>query len=366
MASSSGSSWRIDAPRNRWRRTGLGSVPGGRIMGATCRGGWLAALYAVVASGAVWAAFPEPVVDANGGTTDRPAGAYSGKRHLSASGDFDGDGHLDEAFLLVGDKVITSYGRDRERFMVSLVVSFGSATKKDTVIWQAASDVESVRQIGMKTAGPGTYTPLCKQRGESCEDGVEEVVLNHDGIYYFYFGATASLYYLPEGAKDSEFERLPLASGSVWAEFPEPAVDANGRMTERPAGAWGSYLGKRDLSASGDFDGDGHLDEAFFLVGDKVIVSNGRFRERLTVSLVVSFGSETRKDTVIWQATSDEDVVERMGVKTAGPGTYEDGVDELVLKHDGIHYFYFGATASLYYLPEGAKDGEFKRLQLAD
>ena len=343
-------------------------MPGGRIMGATRRGGWLAALYAVVASGTVWAAFHEPVVDANKRMTDRPAGADLGKRHLSATGDFDGDGHLDEAFFLVGD------GRDRERIMVSLVVSFGSETRKDMVIWQAVSDEESVKQIGMKTAGPGTYTPLCLQRGEPCEDGVDEVFLTHDGIYC-YFGATAPLYYLPEEAKDGEFKRLPLAGGAVWAAFPEPAVDANGRMTHRPAGA---YLANRHLSASGDFDGDGHLDEAFFLVGDKVVVSSGRFRERIMVLLVVSFGSETRKDMVIRQTTSDLAVsVKRIGMKTAGPSTYtpwckllgdpcEDGVEELVLKHDGIHYFYFEATASLYYLPEGAKDGKFKRLQLAD
>ena len=52
-------------------------------------------------------------------------------------------------------------------------------------------------------------------------------------------------------------------------------------------------------------------------------------------------------------------------MRTGDPCEEGEEEEELVLKHDGIRYFYFQATASLYYLPEG-EDGEFKRLQLAD
>ena len=78
---------------------------GKRIM--TCRGGWFAALCAVVASCAVSS---KPVVDADGRITDRPVGAHLGKRHLSASGDFDNDGCRDEAFF-----VRTGVGRFQSR-----------------------------------------------------------------------------------------------------------------------------------------------------------------------------------------------------------------------------------------------------------
>ena len=161
---------------------------------------------------AVWAKSSQPLVDANGRITDRPAGAYLGKRGLSAKGDFDGDGRPDEAFFLAGDKTTASPGFRGDRIMVSLVVSFGAETKEDAVIWEAAADNDMLRRVGAETVGPGTYTPLCMRTGDPCEEGEEEeeLVLKHDGIRYFYFQATASLYYLPEG-EDGEFKRLQLA-----------------------------------------------------------------------------------------------------------------------------------------------------------
>lgn len=36
------------------------------------------------------------------------------------------------------------------------------------------------------------------------------------------------------------------------------------------------------------------------------------------------------------------------------------------LVHDGIYFYHFESSSKLYYLPEGAKDGDFKKFWLTD
>lgn len=137
----------------------------------------------------------------------RPADAYLGNRFLSASGDFDADGRLDEAFFAkTGDKSRGNTG------MISLVVSFGSPTKRDRIINTLEERADIVRRIGVKVAPAGQYTETCAGAGDPCAEGKEEsLALPHDGFVFFYYEATARLYYLPEDALDGDFKTLQLA-----------------------------------------------------------------------------------------------------------------------------------------------------------
>ena len=135
----------------------------------------------------------------------RPADARLGNRFLSATADFDADGLLDEVFFAkVGP-------RNARAFRV--VVAFGSPTKRDRVIRTIDKvDDSIVRRIGVKVAPAGQYTDMCADGiGDPCAEGEESLALPHDGFIYFYFEATATLYYLPEGALDGDFKTLPLA-----------------------------------------------------------------------------------------------------------------------------------------------------------
>ena len=135
----------------------------------------------------------------------RPADARLGNRFLSATADFDADGLLDEVFFAkVGP-------RNARAFRV--VVAFGSPTKRDRVIRTIETvDDSIVRRIGVKVAPAGQYADMCADGiGDPCAEGEESLALPHDGFIYFYFEATATLYYLPEGALDGDFKTLPLA-----------------------------------------------------------------------------------------------------------------------------------------------------------
>lgn len=135
----------------------------------------------------------------------RPANARLGNRYFSATADFDADGLLDEVFFAkVGP-------RNARAFRV--VVAFGSPTKRDRVIRTIEKvDDSIVRRIGVKVAPAGQYADMCADGiGDPCAEGEESLALPHDGFIYFYFEATATLYYLPEGALDGDFKTLPLA-----------------------------------------------------------------------------------------------------------------------------------------------------------
>ena len=134
----------------------------------------------------------------------RPADAYLGNRHLSASGDFDDDGRLDEAFFLkAGDKNARA---------LSLVVSFGSPTKRDRIVLTFEETDAAIRNVGLKTARPGTYTGACTRgAGGPCGEGEDTLDLPHDGIVFFWYESASRLYYLPQDALDGDFKVFHLS-----------------------------------------------------------------------------------------------------------------------------------------------------------
>ncbi len=130
----------------------------------------------------------------------RPADARLGNRFLSATADFDADGLLDEVFF-------AEFG-----LVLRLVVAFGSPTKRDRVIGNIKKRDSIFRRIGVKVAPAGQYTDICAYGlGDPCAEGEESLALPHDGFIYFYFEATATLFYLPEDALDGDFKTLSLA-----------------------------------------------------------------------------------------------------------------------------------------------------------
>lgn len=164
---------------------------------------WVALIFATVL--AIWGAFSKASVDPYYVRIEqRPAGTYLGDRDLPATGDFDNDGSLDEAFFVkVG-------GPQNE--VVSIVVSFGSRTKQDQVVDTFEATDALFHNIGLKVASAGEYIAACARgAGEPCDEGEEYLDLRHDGIYFFYYEASARLYYLPEDSVDKGFKVFYLS-----------------------------------------------------------------------------------------------------------------------------------------------------------
>lgn len=135
----------------------------------------------------------------------RPVDAYLGNLYLSASGDFDDDGRVDEAFF--------ARAGDENTKVISLVVSFGSPTKRDRVLLTLKERTDAVvRNVGLEVARAGAYTGACARgSGGPCEAGEEALALPHDGIVFFWFESSSRLYYLPEDALDGDFRVFYLS-----------------------------------------------------------------------------------------------------------------------------------------------------------
>ena len=134
----------------------------------------------------------------------RPADAYLGDRHLSANGDFDADGRMDAAFF--------AKTGDENAETISIVVSFGSPTKPDRIVFTLEETDAAIRNIGLKVARAGEYTGACARgHGGPCGKGEDALVLPHDGIVFFWYESSARLYYLPEDALDGDFKVFHLS-----------------------------------------------------------------------------------------------------------------------------------------------------------
>ena len=140
-------------------------------------------------------------------------------------------------------------------------------------------------------------------------------------------------------------------AGVVWSWGGQYSTDELVRVTERTTG---EHAGTEDLCATGDFDGDGLPDEAYFAK------SNGEYQ------LVISMSGEPAPVLV----DIGSDVISRTGVKTQPPGKYtaycadrfalrgrsdcgEDVLRELVATHDAVMLFTYESAAALLYWENG-------------
>ena len=134
----------------------------------------------------------------------RPADAYLGDNWLTANGDFDADGRLDEAFF--------AKTGDENAETISIVVSFGPPAKPDRIVFTLEHTDAAIRNIGLKVARAGEYTGACaKGHGGPCGEGEDARTLPHDGIVFFWYESSARLYYLPEDALDGDFKVFHLS-----------------------------------------------------------------------------------------------------------------------------------------------------------
>lgn len=116
-----------------------------------------------------------------------------GRRHL-VSGDFDGDGRLDNAYA-------ATLSEDKWTLVVHFDVSNDNGGEL-VVVKQHTPDVP-VDDIRLKTWPPGRYKTLCGVAPEGCEPGEPiEVVLLSDAILLLVLEASASLIYWDVGSRE--------------------------------------------------------------------------------------------------------------------------------------------------------------------
>ena len=154
---------------------------------------------------------------------------------------------------------------------------------------------------------------------------------------------------MPRRAKELVSAALLLIA--VWSWGGQAGTDELTRVTERTTG---EHAGTEDLSATGDFDGDGLPDEAYFAE------SNGKYY------LVISLSGEPAPVLKNLRATS----LNVTGVGAQPPGKYtaycarrfarrgrrdcpEDVLRELVTTHDAVMLFTYESAAALLYWRNG-------------
>ena len=159
---------------------------------------------------------------------------------------------------------------------------------------------------------------------------------------------------------DSVEHWIDAAGAEHWVGFdgiewvllpPETTPDELARVTERTIG---DHIGPEDLSATGDFDGDGLPDEAYFV------------RARGTYLLVLDRSGAEAPMFLDAELTS----VSRIGVRTMPPGKYtafcaerfarrgtrdcpKRELRELDTTHDAIMRFTFESAARIVYWDDG-------------
>ena len=103
---------------------------------------------------------------------------------LRATGDFDGDGRLDEAF----------FSRKNGRYYLIVCLEDGQLPIK---IW----DLSGIGGHGIRTAPPGIYQAACALGyGPPCRpDEISELELGHDAIEYFNYEKNSGLHYWSGG-----------------------------------------------------------------------------------------------------------------------------------------------------------------------
>jgi hypothetical protein len=129
---------------------------------------------------------------------DQPWRKQSQDRYAVARGDFDGDGKVDVARLMLS--------RDGKR--AGIVVTFSNSGQK---VINLEKDVNFVLGImGIEVLPPGQHRTVCGKGYFECGPGEPEVLVTHwDGIDYFMEESADSVYYMPE--RGAEFRRVWLS-----------------------------------------------------------------------------------------------------------------------------------------------------------
>lgn len=115
-------------------------------------------------------------------------------RYLLVRADFNGDGILDEAKLLIRD--------EPPGFGLFAFVSQQDGTFKMFVL-DEKKDKSYIRSLGITKVLPGRYKTVCGKGIISCREGEpDEVLVQYDGIDYFKEGSANMYFYWDNLTKD--------------------------------------------------------------------------------------------------------------------------------------------------------------------
>jgi len=110
-------------------------------------------------------------------------------RYLVASGDYNGDGTLDEARLLV----------HKDGSEMGFFVFLSKGKKYKVFELDRKSTVELLKPLGIELVPPGRYETACAKGFVECHDGdPRELVLSREGINYFKQGSASMYFYWDE------------------------------------------------------------------------------------------------------------------------------------------------------------------------
>lgn len=108
-------------------------------------------------------------------------------RYLYLKADFNGDGMVDKAYLLIRD--------DNSEFGLFAFVSQKDRSYK-TFLLDRKKDTNYLRALGISKVSPGKYKTACGKGIIECAQGeAKEILLEHDALNYFKFGSAEMYFY---------------------------------------------------------------------------------------------------------------------------------------------------------------------------
>ena len=106
-------------------------------------------------------------------------------QYLAAKADFNGDGVIDTAIMLVNDS----------KNKMGLFVFISKKEKFELIILDQINDKSWVDAMGLSVIVPGKYKTACGKGYWECEKGIpEELHLKHPAINYFRFNSANSFF----------------------------------------------------------------------------------------------------------------------------------------------------------------------------
>jgi len=117
-------------------------------------------------------------------------------RFLLVEGDFNGDGVIDEARLLVSKK-------DSPRLGLFAFVSQKDGSFKTFLLVEVSKDPSYFKVLGIEKVSPGEYLTACgKGITECASDEADKVILLYEGINFFKEGSASMYFYWNPQTKD--------------------------------------------------------------------------------------------------------------------------------------------------------------------
>lgn len=114
-------------------------------------------------------------------------------RYLAVKGDFNSDGIVDEARLLV---------RLDGSEMSLLVFLSGKEKQYAIFVLDKKPDIKNLKSLGIEVVRPGRYETACGKGFTECREGEpRELIIHHEAINYFKHGSANMYFYWDEASR---------------------------------------------------------------------------------------------------------------------------------------------------------------------